>query len=70
LKEEIVVRLKGEEILRILRILTDKDEKEALAFLKDCFEEKIEEALKPPCGPETAQALKARLKAKGKAKSD
>lgn len=63
MKEEIVVRLKAEEIIRLLRILTDRNEKEALAFLKECFEEKIEEALKPPCGPETAQALKAKLKA-------
>ena len=62
MKEETVVRLKGEDIVRLLRILTDNDKEEALVFLKECFEEKIEEALKPPCGPETAKALKAKQK--------
>ncbi len=64
MKKELVVRLSEKEVLRILRILTDQDEKEALVFLKEYFEEKIEESLKPPCGPETAKALKAKLEVK------
>lgn len=61
MKEEIVIRLKSREIIRLLRILTDKDEKEALIFLKECFEEKIEDALKPPCSPENIKGLKSKL---------
>ncbi len=66
MKKELVVHLSEKEILRVLQILIDQDKEEALAFLKEYFEEKIEERLKPPCGPETAQALKAKLKAEPK----
>lgn len=68
MKQEIIVHLEAKDIVRLLRIFTDRDEKEALAFLKERFEKKVEEALKPPCGPETAAAIKAATKLEVKSK--
>ena len=40
----ILLKLNGEETLRLTRILLDEDKDEALAFLKECLKLQLEQA--------------------------
>lgn len=59
MKDEIVIRLDGADIVRLTQIFTDRDGDEALAFLKERLLAKVDDALRPPCGPLSAAAIKA-----------
>ncbi len=50
--EDIVLRLKPEDIIRLERICLDGNEKEALSFLRECIYEKVlKQTGKPHCVP-------------------
>ena len=40
----VVLKLGGEETLRLTRILLDEDKDEALAFLKECLKPQLDQA--------------------------
>ena len=40
----VVLKLDGEEVLRLTRILLDEDKDEALAFLKECLKPQLDQA--------------------------
>ena len=40
----IVLKLDGEETLRLIRILLDEDKEEALTFLKECLKPQLNQA--------------------------
>jgi hypothetical protein len=42
--KDVVINLRPEETLRLTRILMDKDEKEALLFLKECLKPQLDQA--------------------------
>jgi hypothetical protein len=46
LNEPIVLKLTGEDVLRLTRILLDEDKEEALLFLKQCLKSiRLQEAI-------------------------
>lgn len=42
--KKVVIQLNPEEIVRFIRILTDKDKDEALAFLKEVMKPQVDDA--------------------------
>lgn len=51
MKEKIVISLNQKEQIELEQILTDEDEKQALAFLKDVIKKKTNKANAPGCKP-------------------
>ena len=49
--KKVVVALGEEEIIRVKRILADKDEAEALRFVEDILEPRVKESELPHCVP-------------------
>jgi hypothetical protein len=59
-----IVKLTEKEANRLLMIIADEDEKEALTFLKTCLEKQIKEAMRPHCIPVFDQSYKPGQKRK------
>jgi len=49
--KKVAVALEEKELIRIKRILADKDEAEALRFIADILEPRVKEAELPHCVP-------------------
>lgn len=56
--KEHILKLSEHEANKLLMIIADRDEKEALRFLKDSLERKVKEALRPHCVPVFDQAYR------------
>jgi hypothetical protein len=42
--KSVILKLNSEEMLRVMKILLDKDKKEALLFLKECLKPQLDQA--------------------------
>jgi hypothetical protein len=49
--KRVVVVLDEEDLIRLRRIITDRDKDEALKFIEDCLEAKVKEKELPHCVP-------------------
>lgn len=54
MEQKVVITLDAEELQELERILMDRDEKDALQFLREHVEKKVEAATKAHCKPPLA----------------
>ncbi len=48
---QVTITLDPEELMRIERILIDRDQDEALRFVRECIKKKVEDARRTHCKP-------------------
>jgi len=51
MEEQVTITLNAQELMDLEGILIDRDQEEALRFLKECIKRKVEEARKAHCKP-------------------